>query len=171
MRVILVGSPADRARLRAQIAATAIEVVAEYATLAEARERTASAGDRRDLAGEIDGILVAPDQNSGSQHRSGVGGARGSVVDNNRQLIRRHQREADTSDEPELMAGNSALTPREIQVVELLAEGLSNKSIAARLGISDQTVKFHVASISSKLGAANRTDAVRRAVRRGLITL
>jgi DNA-binding NarL/FixJ family response regulator len=56
-------------------------------------------------------------------------------------------------------------------VVELLAEGLPNKAIAARLGISDQTVKFHLASISSKLGAANRTDAVRRAVRRGLITL
>ena len=43
--------------------------------------------------------------------------------------------------------------------------------IAERLGISDQTVKFHVASISGKLGAANRTDAVRLAVRRGLITL
>jgi len=63
------------------------------------------------------------------------------------------------------------LTAREVQVLELLAEGLPNKSIAARLGISDQTVKFHVAAISGKLGAANRTDAVRRAVRRGLITL
>ena len=63
------------------------------------------------------------------------------------------------------------LTAREVQVLELLAEGFSNKGIAARLGISDQTVKFHVASISGKLGAANRTDAVRLAVRRGLITL
>jgi len=63
------------------------------------------------------------------------------------------------------------LTPREVQVLELLAEGLPNKAIAARLGISDQTVKFHVAAISGKLGAANRTDAVRLAVRRGLITL
>src|SRR5690349_5706170 len=63
------------------------------------------------------------------------------------------------------------LTAREIQVLELLAEGLSNKGIAARLAISDQTVKFHVAAIAGKLGAANRTDAVRRAVRRGLITL
>ena len=64
-----------------------------------------------------------------------------------------------------------ALTPREIQVLELLAEGLPNKAIAARLEISDQTVKFHVASIAGKLGAANRTDVVRRAVRRGLIAL
>ena len=63
------------------------------------------------------------------------------------------------------------LTPREIEVLELLAEGLPNKAIADRLRISDQTVKFHVSSISGKLGAANRTDAVRRAVRRGLITL
>jgi len=63
------------------------------------------------------------------------------------------------------------LTPRELDVLGLLAEGLPNKAIAGRLGISDQTVKFHVAAICGKLGAANRTDAVRRAVRRGLILL
>lgn len=63
------------------------------------------------------------------------------------------------------------LTAREIQVLELLSEGLSNKAIAGRLGISDQTVKFHVAAISGKLGASNRTDAVRRAIRRGLVTV
>lgn len=61
------------------------------------------------------------------------------------------------------------LTPRERDVLELLAEGMSNKAIAARLRISDQTVKFHVASISGKLGASNRTEAVRRALRRGLL--
>ena len=72
----------------------------------------------------------------------------------------------DEEDEPQ-----EALTPREVQVLELLAEGLPNKAIAARLNISDQTVKFHVSAICGKLGAANRTDAVRRAVRRGLITL
>jgi DNA-binding NarL/FixJ family response regulator len=64
-----------------------------------------------------------------------------------------------------------SLTSREIDVLELLVEGLSNKSIAERLGISDQTVKFHVSSITGKLGARNRTDAVRRAIRRGLVTL
>jgi DNA-binding NarL/FixJ family response regulator len=63
------------------------------------------------------------------------------------------------------------LTPREVEVLELLAEGFANKAIAARLGISDQTVKFHVSSIYGKLGAANRTDAVRRAMRRGLVTV
>src|SRR5581483_6997470 len=63
------------------------------------------------------------------------------------------------------------LTRREIEVLELLAEGLPNKAIAVRLGISDQTVKFHVSAICGKLGAANRTEAVRRALRRGLIAL
>ena len=69
------------------------------------------------------------------------------------------------------LAQAEELTPREVQVLELLAEGLPNKAIADRLHISDQTVKFHVSSISGKLGAANRTDAVRRAVRRAPITL
>ena len=72
---------------------------------------------------------------------------------------------------PEGEALVEPLTLRELDVLAWLAEGLSNKSIAARLGISDQTVKFHVASIAGKLGAANRTDIVRRAVRRGLIAL
>jgi DNA-binding NarL/FixJ family response regulator len=63
------------------------------------------------------------------------------------------------------------LTPRELEVLALLSEGLPNKMIAARLSISDQTVKFHVASIGGKLNALNRTDAVRQAVRRGLISL
>jgi DNA-binding NarL/FixJ family response regulator len=63
------------------------------------------------------------------------------------------------------------LTAREIDVLELLAEGLPNKAIAARLHISDQTVKFHVSSICSKLPAANRTEAVRHAIRRGIITV
>ena len=63
------------------------------------------------------------------------------------------------------------LTTREREVLALGAEGLSNKAIAQELGISDQTVKFHVASITGKLGAANRTEAVRRAVRQGLIVL
>ena len=73
-----------------------------------------------------------------------------------------------TDDESELV---ESLTARELDVLELLAQGLANKAIADRLGISDQTVKFHVASITSKLGAANRTDAVRLGVRRGLIAL
>lgn len=64
-----------------------------------------------------------------------------------------------------------ALTPRELEILEMLAEGISNRTIAARLGISSQTVKFHVASILAKLGAASRTEAVTFGVRQGLIAL
>jgi DNA-binding NarL/FixJ family response regulator len=63
------------------------------------------------------------------------------------------------------------LTLREQEVLQLLAEGLPNKSIADRLRISDHTVKFHVNAIMSKLGAQSRTDAVVRATRQGLLLL
>lgn len=63
------------------------------------------------------------------------------------------------------------LTPRESEVLQLLAEGLSNKAIARRLGISDHTVKFHVNAIMTKLAAQSRTEAVVRATRLGLILL
>jgi ATP/maltotriose-dependent transcriptional regulator MalT len=129
MRIILAGSPGDRARLRTQLEGEEIEIVGEFASLAAAQS----------AAVDADGVLLAP-----AGHRL-------------------EQDEVEEVVEP--------LTAREIQVLELLAEGLPNKAIAGRLGISDQTVKFHVAAISGKLGALNRTDAVRRAVRRGLIAL
>lgn len=132
MRVLLVGSPSDRARLRAALNG-ALEIAGEFATLAAARAA--------DLG--VDAIVVAED------------GARSAPAD----------------DDTEDGGFEEPLTAREVQVLELLAEGLPNKAIAARLGISDQTVKFHVASITGKLGAANRTEAVRRAVRQGLIVL
>jgi len=119
-----------------------------------------SAGERADLRVHSDGL--------------------GIVIDGEYDTLREARASAADADAI-LMAAPGAgreetlqvetLTSRETEVLELLAEGLSNKGIAARLGISDQTVKFHVASIGGKLGAANRTDAVRRAVRRGLIAL
>ena len=129
MRVLLVGSASERARMKAEMNGS-LTVVGEFDTLQLAR----AAGV------EADAVLL-PNQSINPQ----------SAILNPQYA------------EP--------LTPREVQVLELLAEGLPNKAIAARLGISDQTVKFHVAAISGKLGASNRTDAVRRAVRRGLITL
>ena len=134
IRVVLVGAPEARARLRLALANTGLEIIGEAQTLASARAA--------DL--EVDAFLVAPAEPPGL-----------------------HRPDRD-EDEPALV---EALTPREIEVLELLAEGLPNKSIAVRLAISDQTVKFHVASIYGKLGAVNRTDAVRRALRRGIITI
>jgi DNA-binding NarL/FixJ family response regulator len=63
------------------------------------------------------------------------------------------------------------LTARELQVLQLVAQGLPNKGIARRLGISENTAKFHVASLCGKLGASSRTEAVTLAARRGLILL
>lgn len=89
--------------------------------------------------------------------------ARALLLDADAILTPHTRPSADRFDEP--------LTPREIEVLNLLAEGLANKAIAARLGISDQTVKFHVSSICGKLPARNRTDAVRRAIRRGIVAV
>jgi DNA-binding NarL/FixJ family response regulator len=134
MRAILVGTPHDRARVRSQLDRGSIEIVAEFPTLAGARQSET----------DVDAIIIAEAEP----------GRRGSL---------------DLT--PDVGPPVEPLTGREVQVLELMAEGLPNKAIAVELGISDQTVKFHVSSIAGKLGAANRTDAVRRAVRRGLIAL
>ena len=68
-------------------------------------------------------------------------------------------------------ATTTPLTPRELEVLRMMAEGVANKEIAWRLGISDHTVKFHVASILGKLDAGTRTEAVARGLRTGLILL
>jgi DNA-binding NarL/FixJ family response regulator len=123
MRVVLIGDPAERERLRDE-AARRLEVIAEAASIAAARR----------LRVDVDGYLVvAPDQD----------------------------------DAPMV----EELTPRETEVLSLVADGLANKAIATRLGVSDETVKFHLTSIFGKLAASNRTDAVRIALRRGLISL
>jgi len=67
--------------------------------------------------------------------------------------------------------GIDDLTPREMDVLRLLAQGLPNRKIGERLSINERTVKYHVAAILAKLEAANRTEAVMRAIERGLITL
>ena len=74
-----------------------------------------------------------------------------------------------TDDEEELPG--EQMTRRERDVLVLLGDGLGNRAIAERLGISDHTVKFHLASIYGKLHASTRAEAVRRAFQRGLLTL
>jgi DNA-binding NarL/FixJ family response regulator len=63
------------------------------------------------------------------------------------------------------------LTGREVEILQLLALGLTNKQIAVRLGISMHTVKFHVSSIFGKMGTTNRTETVQLGLKRGLILL
>ncbi len=65
----------------------------------------------------------------------------------------------------------AALTAREIEVLRMMAEGTANKNIAWKLGISEHTVKFHVASILGKLNASSRTEAVTTGIRKGLILI
>ncbi|HYL22317.1 MAG TPA: response regulator transcription factor [Gemmatimonadales bacterium] len=68
-------------------------------------------------------------------------------------------------------SGGRALTPREVEILTLLGDGLGNKAIAVRLDISEHTVKTHLAVIYEKLGAANRAEAVATGLRRGVIML
>jgi DNA-binding NarL/FixJ family response regulator len=124
MRVVLVGPSARRRRLK-ELLPGDVDVMAEAATLAEARA----------IEVEVDAYILA-------------------ALDRAR------------DDGPV-----ERMTGREVQVLELLADGLSNKAIAARLGVSDETVKFHLSSILGKLGVANRTEAVRRAIRMGLVAV
>ncbi len=71
----------------------------------------------------------------------------------------------------EIFPPNETLTAREREVLQQMTQGLPNKQIAARLSISQHTVKFHVASILAKLGASSRTEAVTTGARRGLVSL
>lgn len=72
---------------------------------------------------------------------------------------------------PAGMAMTEELTERELEVLGLLAEGIGNREIAARLGISEHTVKFHISSLLGKMSASNRTEAVAHAIRQGLIVV
>src|SRR5579872_2133929 len=75
------------------------------------------------------------------------------------------------SSSPELSDPAEDLTPRELEVLQMLAEGLGNRQMASRLGISEHTVKFHISSIFDKLSASSRTEAVTLGIRAGLILL
>lgn len=72
---------------------------------------------------------------------------------------------------PAATAPGEALTPRELEVLQALAGGLTNRAIARRLSVSENTIKFHVSSILTKLSAASRAEAVALAARRGLLLL
>ena len=82
-------------------------------------------------------------------------------------LIRLSGRRESSSDNSPI----EPLTAREMEVIQLMAQGLANKQIALALGISEHTVKFHLSSLYAKLGISSRTEAVKRGIELGLISL
>ena len=156
--MILIGRPADRDRLRPQLVAAGMEIVSE--------QREAPEGIAR---ADVDAVVHVP---AGTSRSNAVGtnfvpGATAGGATAGAATIGDATVGAATARDADL----DPLTTRELEVLALIAEGLPNKMIATALGISDQTVKFHVAAISGKLGAANRTEAVRVAIRLGLVAL
>ena len=145
MRVLIAGPAKEREWIRRLLADAGVEIAAEVAAMP-------APADYPDAVDAVIQISTAAPKPGAAYVQTGTAYVRPG-----------EDRLLESLPEP--------LTARERQVLALLAEGLPNKGIAAALDISDQTVKFHVAAIIGKLGASNRTDAVRRAVRRGLVTL
>jgi len=192
---IIAPTPALRAGLRAMLAGDGLEVVGEApaAALAPTADVLLVAGDdpagtARALAGEegvalvalsedarlpallqalpLRGWAVLPSDASADELRAAVGAAAQGLVAVPRQLA-----EQLTGGRTGVEQPAEPLTAREMEVLGLLSEGLPNKQIALRLHISEHTVKFHIASIFAKLGAASRTEAVSIGARQGLIAL
>ena len=195
IRLLIVGAARALDTLRPELEASGLDVVGEVSDVAEAPDGlqpdVVLVGDARSLGdvaeawqersvpalvvvaddprsvpdigrlGAPGWAIVTPDSTGGDLRAAIAGAARGFAM---RPVL----------DEPALEDDEGpldALTTREREVLELLSEGLSNKAIASRLGISEHTVKFHLSSIFSKLGVSSRTEAVRRGVRTGLIDL
>lgn len=130
-------------------------------------ERSSANFAHRAIAAGVKGILSA--DVGDSSLRSGVAAvASGLLVFSPQEVGALQPVLASATDSAEAI---EALTPRENEVLQRMASGLANKEIAVRMKISEHTVKFHVASILGKLGAASRTEAVSIGMRRGLILL
>ncbi|MBP1465864.1 response regulator transcription factor [Candidatus Chloroploca sp. M-50] len=192
---IIAPTPALRAGLRAMAASDTIEIIGEAAgaVLAPAADVILVAGDNvaaigRALAGNEGVALVAlsDDQRLPGLLRSlalsgwavalpeaGAEEVQAAIYAAAHGYVALPQRFAEQlpgtrlTDEPPA----EPLTPRETEVLSLLSQGLPNKQIALRLQISEHTVKFHIGSIFTKLGATSRTEAVSIGARQGLLTL
>ena len=152
MRVVLIGADEARAALRARLP-PGVHVIGEAASLAAAR----AAGHAADA------WIVAPQRPLEADELSGPGLHRDKPGSTRR-------REAGEDGKYDWRS-HETLTPRERDVLALLGDGFPNKRIAAALSMSPETVKFHVAQICGKLGVSNRTEAVRVAIRRGLLSI
>jgi len=177
---VRVGHPRSLTRLLEEEAPAAIVLAAtttaRAATALAALSRTSSAVPVLLLAEDLQAAWTSAARRAGVRallHRrasaeelaSAVGAVAAGLVVLHQDVFRPVHAPAPTAEE------ERALTPRELEILEMLAEGLSNQTIARRLHISTHTVKFHVAAILEKLGAGTRTEAVTLGVRRGLISL
>ena len=114
--------------------------------------------------------IIPPTASASYLQGTTIAVAQGSVVFPSTLMRDSHEAHLYVQSAP-LETQDEVLTTREHEVLELVSQGLSNKLIARQLQISEHTVKFHVSSVSTKLGATSRTDAVRLGLRKGLITL
>jgi DNA-binding NarL/FixJ family response regulator len=135
-----------------------------------------------DLPGELPVVLLVSDSFAAAEAlRSGIRAALPSDATSSQifaaieaaaaGLVVMHPEDVDAVLGHRSLPPGEPLTSRETEVLRMLAEGLANKTIAHRLGISEHTVKFHVTSIMAKMNAASRTEAVTLGVRQGLILL
>jgi two-component system, NarL family, response regulator YdfI len=114
---------------------------------------------------------ILPRQASGSEIVAAVEAAAAGLVVLHRDMVDSLLPAASSPTRDLPAPAQQALTPREMEVLGMIAEGLGNKAIAWRLGISEHTVKFHIGSIFAKLNASSRTEAVTLGIRQGLILL
>lgn len=198
MRLAVVSQcPALRAGLRALLAGEGLEVVREAAELGElvaglgdvdvavvdpADGEAIEAGPTRLVllgpAPAAEGLLAAgrpwaylPREAGGEALAQAVRAVAAGLVAIDPALASRVLLAAPTGRSPDANKVGEELTAREREVLAFVAAGFANKEIARKLGISEHTVKFHVAAILGKLGAASRTEAGYLAARRGLIAL
>jgi DNA-binding NarL/FixJ family response regulator len=120
---------------------------------------------------QLEGWGVVSRDATGAELRAAVGAAAQGLVVLPAALVRELGRDPLQVTHRGVDALEEPLTPRELEVLDLMSQGLANKAIGARLGVTENTVKFHVTAVIGKLGASSRTDAVTRGLRRGLIQL
>jgi two-component system, NarL family, nitrate/nitrite response regulator NarL len=185
---VAIDDPALAQRVRALVAANPALRLGEADAMAAVRIRDAGAEDDGDAAvivitdrlGAVKALEagaagVLPRRTSGRALDAAISAAAAGltvVAEDFRDLIGEATEATIALDgEGDAEPASIDLTPRERQVLELLALGASNKAIARRLEITPHTAKFHVAAIVAKLGAAGRTDAVARAMRLGLVMI
>jgi len=133
--------------------------------------RAAWLGNRFERAAQVPHAILARDASNDEVIAAIVAVAAGLVAVQPRAIAATDARAEDGRVPDDAERATEALTARERGVLSELARGVPNKTIAARLGISEHTVKFHIASIFAKLAVSSRTEAVARGARLGLVML